>query len=249
MGSKIRNTIRTKAGVKGSSTTFQKVGKGEAGQKSRHGNVPVMTIDHAPVECTLQDWYAADYIDKLDELKINHDERMVVANSSAYALGRKTDTMLTDAMNTTALQTATAGTITTTKINEIFETFGETDVPDDGDRYFAVSPQAWVNLLGISAFSDADFIGSDDLPYKGGMVARRWLGFMFYTHSGLPISSTVRSNFAYHKSAVGHAIGQDVATELNYVPEKVAHLATSMMSMGSVLIDGSGVYNCRITET
>lgn len=249
MGSKIRNTIRTKAGVKGSSTTFQKVGKGEAGQKSRHGNVPVMTIDHAPVECTLQDWYAADYIDKLDELKINHDERMVVANSSAYALGRKTDTMLTDAMNTTALQTASAGSITTGKINEIFETFGETDVPDDGDRYFAVSPQAWVNLLGISAFSDADFIGSDDLPYKGGMVARRWLGFMFYTHSGLPIAASVRSNFAYHKSAVGHAIGQDVATELNYVPEKVAHLATSMMSMGAVLIDGQGVYNCRITET
>jgi len=33
-----------------------------------------------------------------------------------------------------------------------------------------------------------------------------------------------------------------VTTELNYVPERVAHLATSMMSMGSVVIDDNGIY-------
>ena len=37
-------------------------------------------------------------------------------------------------------------------------------------------------------------------------------------------------------------IGADVSTELNYIPEKVSHLATSMMSMGAVVIDNNGVY-------
>ena len=40
----------------------------------------------------------------------------------------------------------------------------------------------------------------------------------------------------------GLGIGADVSTELNYIPEKVAHLATSMMSMGAVVIDDNGIY-------
>lgn len=82
-GSKLRNTVRFKGNVNGSSTTFQKVGKGAASQKSRHGAVPVMSLDHTNVECTLADYYAADYVDKLDELKINIDERQIVAQSAA----------------------------------------------------------------------------------------------------------------------------------------------------------------------
>ena len=46
----------------------------------------------------------------------------------------------------------------------------------------------------------------------------------------------------YHTSAVVLGIGADVSTELNYIPEKVSHLATSMMSMGAVVIDNNGVY-------
>jgi hypothetical protein len=68
MGSKLRNTVRVKNGVKGSSTVFQKVGKGAASTKARHGMVPVMNVDHTSVECQLQDFYAGDWVDQLDEL-------------------------------------------------------------------------------------------------------------------------------------------------------------------------------------
>lgn len=247
MGSKLRNTVRAKANVKGSSTTFQKVGKGTAGTKSRHGNVPVMSIDHSNVECTLGDFYAADYIDKLDELKINHDERMVVTQSAAAAMGRKSDELIVTALDTAANVITEGGTtgLNQTKVNTVFEYFGNNDVPDDGERYFVISPGAWTDLLGITAFSSADFVGPDELPYKGGMVAKRWMGFMWMTFSGLPVASNIRKNFAYHRSAIGLASGAEVSTELNYVPEKAAHLATSMMSQGAVLIDGTGVYEVQ----
>jgi hypothetical protein len=250
MGSKLRNTVRSKSNVKGTSTTFQKVGTGVAGTKSRHGNVPVMSIDHSNVECTVSDFYAADYIDKLDELKINHDERMVVTQSAAAAIGRKSDELITDVLDGATQVVTEAGTdgLTLAKIETVFATFGDNDVPDDGERYFIVSPTAWTDLLGISAFSDADFVGADDLPYKGGMVARRWLGFMWMTFSGLDIATNIRKNFAYHRSAVGLASGAEVSTELNYVPEKAAHLATSMMSQGAVLIDTNGVYEVQSYE-
>ena len=53
-----------------------------------------MNLDHATAECFLQDYYAGDWVDRLDELKTNIDERMVVANAGAYALGRKSDELI-----------------------------------------------------------------------------------------------------------------------------------------------------------
>ena len=40
MGSKLRNTVRTRNGVK-NKTTFQKIGKGFATTKARHGNIVI----------------------------------------------------------------------------------------------------------------------------------------------------------------------------------------------------------------
>ena len=83
MGTKLRSTVRSKSGVVGASTTFQKVGRGTASTKSRHGIVPVMNLNHEPVECMLSDYYAGDWVDALDELKVNIDERRVVASAGA----------------------------------------------------------------------------------------------------------------------------------------------------------------------
>jgi hypothetical protein len=133
MGSKLRNTVRVKNGVQGSSTVFQKVGKGAASTKARHGKVPVMNIDHTPIECQLLDFYAGDWVDRLDELKINIDERQVLANAGAFALGRKTDELIITALGQTT-HVAGAGTdgLTKVKVLEAFEMLGDMDVPDDG---------------------------------------------------------------------------------------------------------------------
>ena len=90
-GSKLRNTVRTRNNVGGSSTTFQKIGTGIATTKARHGAITPMNLDHDPVECVLSDWYAGEWIDKLDELKQEHSERRVAVNAGAWALGRKTE--------------------------------------------------------------------------------------------------------------------------------------------------------------
>src|SRR5690606_37907045 len=160
IGSKLRNTVRTKNGVRGISTTFQKVGKGSASTKARHGMVPVMTIDHEPVECQLFDFYAGDWVDRLDELKINIDERQVVANAGAFALGRKTDELIVNALDQTTL-TAGSGTggLTKAKVLEAFEILGEKDVPDDGQRTAVIGWKQWSDLLALPEFASAEFVG------------------------------------------------------------------------------------------
>ena len=93
MGSKLKNLVRQVNGVNGNTVKFQKVQK-SANTKARHAEVVAMDLSHSNVSATLTDYYAADYVDKLDELKVNIDERQVVAQSAAYALGRKTDSVI-----------------------------------------------------------------------------------------------------------------------------------------------------------
>ena len=247
MGSKLKGLVRNVNGVKGNTVQFQKVAKGSASTKARHAEVVAMNSVHSNVTATLSDFYAADYVDKLDELKVNIDERNIVAQNAAYALGRKTDEIVTDTFDAgaTALANNSAGATTgmnLDKAQNVFEIFGNNDVPDDGQRYWVVGPKQWSDLLDIDQFSRAEYIGEADLPYKGGMTAKRWLSFMWMGFSGLPTSgSTDRHTMAFHKSSLGLGVGSDVRTEVNYIPEKVAHLTTSYMSMGAVLIDGDGV--------
>ena len=121
-------------------------------------------------------------------------------------------------------------------------------MPDDGQRYFVVSPAGWADLLQIDQFSRAEYVGEGELPYAGGMTAKRWLGFLWFTFSGLSVSGTTRDCHAYHSTAVGMASAQDITTEMNYLPEKVSNLITSYFSAGAVMIDNNGAIECQITE-
>lgn len=109
-GSVLRQTVRIKDGIIGSSTTFQKIGKGTASVKARHGVITPMNRDHTAIPCTLADFYAGDWVDKLDEAKTNIDERMAIAQGGVWALGRKVDDQIITALGTTT-QTASNWTV------------------------------------------------------------------------------------------------------------------------------------------
>lgn len=250
MGSKLRQTVRTVGSVKGSTTTFQKVGKGTAMTKSTHGMVPVMNLDHSNVEVTLEDYYAGDWVDRLDELKLNHDERSIIANAGAYALGRKTDELIINALDnaTNAIADGNVG-MTKDKVLEAFETLGEGDVPDDGQRFAVVGWKQWSELLGIAEFASADFVGPDELPWRG-TQAKRWLGTLWIPHSGLPIDGNdIRTCFWFHKTAIGHAAGADVETDISWHGDRAAHFVNNMMSQGAALVDNDGVVAINADET
>jgi hypothetical protein len=240
--------IRSRNNIEGASTIFQKVGKGSAATKSRHGVVPVMNLDHTPVECLLSDYYAGDWVDRLDELKTNIDERTVIANAGAYALGRKTDELIIAELDkSTTYAGANTDGLTKDKVLKAFELLGSADVPDDGQRYAVVGWKQWSQLLGIAEFASADYAGSDDLPWRG-TQAKHWLGTLWLPHAGLTLGSGVRLCHWFHKTAVGHAAGQDVKTDITWHGDRAAHFISNMMSQGACLIDSTGVVTLRCLE-
>lgn len=240
MGSKLRNTVRS-SNVSGSVARFQKIGAGTAVTKVRQADVAPMDLAHTNVEATMVDYFAAEYIDKLDELKININERQAVATSAAAALGRQTDALIVAAMDAGANATQiadTSGALAKADLLTLFETFGAADIPEDGQRYLAMSPAGFADLFNIDEFASSDYVGPQNLPFAGGMTMKEFLGFKVFSTSAVAGGK----NFAYHTTAVGIGINADVQTEVNYVPQKVAHLTTSMMSMGAIAIDANGIY-------
>ena len=197
------------------------------------------------MECTLSDWYAGQWVDKLDELKVGHDERKVLATAGAYALGRKTDALIIDALDDATQEAGTSSeALTKDRILTAFKTLNTNDVPDDGERYALVGPAQWNQLLSLEEFSNANYVG-DEHPLLSGSESRKWMGINWIMHTGLPTdgsgSSATTTCYIYHKSAVGLAAGQDIITDITWHGDYAAHYVNNMMSQGACLIDPKGV--------
>jgi hypothetical protein len=171
------------------------------------------------------------------------------------ALGRKADDLIVVAASAAtgnALIATGAAGLNQTKINTTFQRFGNNDIPDDGQRVFLVPPKGWTDLLGITAFASSDYVGPGELPYKGGLVAKRWLGFLWFPFTGLGDGAggagVDTRCIAYHRSAIGLAVGKEVSTKVDWVAERSANLITSKMQMGAVNIDELGIQCVDITD-
>lgn len=268
-GGIIRMSVRRKDNIRGKSTTFQKVGRGTATTKARHGKITPMNQDHTPIECLFEDFYAGDYVDKLDEAKTNIDERGVIARGGAWALGRKVDDQLITKMDDTT-QSIVTWTLTSpaTVRNALIEMVGaldDNDVPNDALRYGALTPKAWQFAMTVKEFQNADYVGADGLPLTQGAPVHKWKewnGVKWTVHTGLPGKGTAGAKvFTYHHDALGYGTaavagmntaqndGNAVNADIWWNGERAAHFVNHMMSGGACLIDDLGVIEGSIDDT
>lgn len=232
--------VRTRPGVK-NKTTFQKYGTGNATQKARNGVIPPMNNSHSTVSVTTEDWYAGDFIDDLDLLRIHHDEMQASMNAGAYALGRKTDDLIVAALSgsTNAIDETTNGA-TLAWATACMVNFGNNEVPDDGDRFAIIGWEQWGKLMALQQFSNSQYVGEEELPFRAGTQAKRWLSFLWIPWSGY-VRSTNSTNYLFHRSAVGHALGAEIDSRITYEGTRAAWWALNKMQKGTCLIDGSAV--------
>ena len=267
MGGHLLPSVRRKSNVVGESTTFQKIGKGTATTKARHGTITPMNQTHTAITCTLADFYAGDWVDKRDEAKIDHDEREAIAKGGAWALGRKVDDQILTVLDTT---TQTIVTWDVTSFNDIqssllqmSETLDGNDVPNDDGRYGVLTPRAWAQAMTVESFSSADYVGGDGLPFKEGAPMggrwKEWMNIKWKQHSGTPgVGTSTAKVFVWHKSAIGYgsakaagniAGNQSVSADITWHGDRAAHFVNHMMSGGACLIDDTGVIEGNLNDT
>jgi len=256
----LRGAARTRTGVVGDTVKFPKVGKGTASVRTPATDVVPINASFSQVSCSLNNFVAAEYSDVFDQQKVNFDERQELAQVVGNAIGRREDQIIIDALNAASAGTTVAKTVVTTgsaaasnlnvgKLLAAKKGLDAKNVPPT-DRHIVIHANNLAGLLGDERAISSDFQTIQNLV--NGSV-NTMLGFQFHIvgdrdEGGLPLATADRSCFAFHRSAIGVAVGIAPKTEINYVPEKTSFLITAMLSMGAVAIDVDGIVDVICEE-
>jgi len=253
---KLFGSVRTKTGVNGSTHRFPKLGKGLAQPRIPQSDVVPMNVQHSNVTATLEDWNAPEYTDIFNQAKVNFDERKELKMAIASAMGRRMDQLIIDAAdagaNATQVDDNIGGTNTglnTTKLRRAKRLMDAAGVPAT-DRTFVHGAIGLEQLLGETNATSSDFNSVKSLV--NGEIDT-WLGFKFVMiedrdEGGLDLTTNIRKNFAYHKQALGLAIGMNMETKIDWIPEKTSWLTNGTFSAGAIGIDDAGIYEVLTYE-
>ncbi len=257
----LRGAARMRTGVVGDTVKFPKVGKGQASIRVPQTDVTPINAAFSQVSVTLSDYVAAEYSDIFNQQKVNFDERQELAQVVGNAIGRREDQIIIDALDTASAGSTVAKTVVTSgsatasnlnvgKIIAAKKALDAKNVPPS-DRHFVIHANNLAGLLGDERAISSDFQTVQALVQ--GQVSTM-MGFQFHIigdrdEGGLPLSTNDRTCFAFHRSAMGCAVGIAPKTELNYIPEKTSFLVTAMLSMGAAAIDVDGIVDVICDES
>lgn len=254
---KLRDTVRVKTGVVGSTHRFPKLGAGLATRRVKQTDVVPMNLVHTNQTATLEDWNAAEYTDVFDDAKTNISEREELAASIAKAISRREDQLIIDALEATATTLTVASSVggantdlNVDKLRRASRLLGDNAVGEDEDICYVGSYVGRESLLGETETTSSDFntikalVNGDINTFMG--MSFKWIATR--AEGGLDLTGGDRTTFAYAKSAIGHAIGMEQRMEVNYIPMKTSWLANMLFSAGSIEIDAGGVVEITCDE-
>lgn len=257
MGSGLLNAVRLRTDVTGSTYKFHKMGKGLASARVPQSDVVPMNVTNSSQTATLTDWNAAEYTDIFDIEKMSYDERDELVKTVAGAIARRAEQLVINALDSGASATqvaenfgGTATGLTVTKIRKSKRLLDAAGVPKE-DRYFLHDAIGLEQLLGSTLVTSADYnsvralVSGEIDSYLG----FKFIGFEDRTEGGIATTANVTKNFAFHKDAIGLAVGMNMRTEMNYIPEKTSWLINGLYSAGSVGIDDAGIYEVLSNNT
>ena len=257
---KIRPHVRVKTGIRGASHRFTVIGRGIATPRITQTDVVPMNVSYTNATATIEDWNAPEFTDIFDQQKVNFDEQRQLAMVVSMAISRREDQLIIDALTaatpvgTVATSEGGAGTnLNTAKYRKAKQLLDQQGVMQM-DRKILVHANNIFGLLGDTTATSADFATIRALV--DGQIDT-WLGFktlMFENRDegGLPVSSNVRTGYAFHGGMMGStglAVGIDFRTEINYIAEKTSWLVNGLFSAGSVVIDPNGFVDVNMDES
>ena len=258
----LRNVARMRTGVEGSTAKFPILAKGSASVRTPSTDVVPLNGTFSSVTATLTDYVASEYSDIFNQAKITFDERQELAKLVGNAIGRREDQIIIDALIAGSAGTTVANTVVTSgsasasdlnvgKIIEAKKGLDAKSVPPT-DRHMIIHANSLASLLGDERAISADYAQVQALV-RG--EVNSFMGFEIHMigdrdEGGLPKDgSNDRTCLAFHRDAIGCAVGIPPKTEVNYIPEKTSFLVTAMYSAGAIVIDANGLVDITCRES
>jgi hypothetical protein len=248
----LKPAVTVRNNVVGDTYKFRNMGKGLANQKSTSDLVTPMDVSFDFAIATLQNWNAPEYTDIFDQAEVNFDEKQELADTIAGALGRRCDQLVIDAMDAASPTTIAHGSaaLSMAKVVEAQVSLRAQGVPNS--NLFAA-----INAKGLGGLLDDSKATSSDFQTVKALVTgdiNSLAGFTFVvlddrSEGGLTVASNTVDSYFFHRDAVGLAIGIDMKTSVDYVPERTSFLCNGMLKAGSVVRDVSGLIEVQYDQT
>ena len=247
-----------RSGVVGDTYKFRTMGKGLANQKASQADVTPMDITHTLVTCTLENWNAPEFTDIFDQAEVNFDEKTQLAKSIAMAMQRRKDQLFIDALDaatpTATIATSVGGTDTglnVAKLRAAGEELDNNGVGEEG-RYIIANTRSKWTLLGETEATSSDYnsvkaLANGDIDTFAGF---KFIWIPDNAEGGITESAgDVYASYAFHRDAMGMAVGIDMRTEINYIAQKTSWLTNGIFKCGAVAIDETGIVQINCDET
>ena len=220
-GNRLRPTVSKPVRFEGSEKAiFYLAGKSKAYKKTRNQrNIP-SNAQRKKFTVDLETWTAFDTVEEYDLDRMSIDEREIVYESGAMALGRSTDQeiyakMAAGVTGVTGLDFSSAA-FNTANAMTLCKALQEDKVPWDGNVYCGLPALQWNQLIANKVVNSSDHVGPD-LPFVKATDTRFWNGvnwFLFVEEDAQDLYPVPEANkqdlFIWHKSAVGWAAHTDI---------------------------------------
>lgn len=243
----LRNWTTRELMVQGRDAVFLVAGSGrEMRTRGQNGLIPAASDDLTQITVRLEEEHDLSQKINFNIFAGQANQREIMRQMSFNTLNRAIDDKIIDELNTATQDTGTASIMTKRLISNALTILGNNDVPDDGQIYGLLTPAAWAHLTDDEKFANMEWVSASVLD-KPAPQMFRYQGITFMKHTGLPGKGTASAKcFIWHKSAVGHAMGNDdnmIDADYNrehayyWVRHSVYHGAETLQSEGIVVIN------------
>ncbi len=214
---RLRDSVTLKTGIVGETHFFRRFGTTVASQHNTSELITPQDATHTKVACALTNWRVGDYTDLFDQAETTVDERSLLAQTDAKAIGRREDQLIIDALDAA---TSIAGTVdedlggTNSLLNadklRRAKTYLNRKQVSDTEHTMLVNADGMEGALAETEITSSDYQTMKALV-DGSINNKSAFGFKFKcienrVEGGLPFGSTsIRLCFAYDKAAEGLA--------------------------------------------
>lgn len=246
----LRDVCTTEAVIKGNTATFLVAGTGGATAVTRgvNGLIPARADNLAQQSATLAEWHDLVRKTNFNIFASQGNQRAIMQATTMAVVNRKIDSdvitsLATGSVNTGAVATASLGLVAKAKTK-----LGNAGVPWDSNITFLITPAFEGYLMQITEFASRLYINKPpsegaDLAWRDKPQSYMWYGALWIVHPNLPgFGTAAETCFAFHKSAIGHAVDSaGMESPVGYDEEQAYSWARATINMGSVVLQNSGI--------
>jgi hypothetical protein len=258
-GSDLRNNVMVRDAKGAKSVQFQVYGEVIANERTAvHTNIPAQDPSISIPTATVTDYTVGIYTDIFLNNQIGWDGRQSAVDGVVSALNRRMDEIVIAALDSATGKTVASGAdnLNVGHLAEAQRLLGSA-VPEM-DRSLLCHDDGFYHFIQEADVKDIDInfhkpLADGKLPsYLGLKIIKmgdRDSVTVGDAAGGLTKSGNDRTNYAWHKSAIGLAMNMQPTITVDWVAEKQAHFIVGKLSAGAVLLQDDGVATITTDES